>query len=108
MPTAIFVPPMSTAPIIKLPLFSSLVTYAAVHRVSSSRLLGRALRQQAAVVTHHKRGQSKCLSIGPRKPGQLFRYKLRRNNVDHELPLARNLRQVEYEIAGICRQLLPD
>src|SRR5216683_1797919 len=106
MPAAIFVPPISTAPITSfgsaLNSFPSLPELSLLFRQFTLRL------QQTKLVLHNERTIAESVAVRPRKSRQLFRRELRRNNIDQKLPVARHVRNLKHKMPGIFRQILPD
>src|SRR6266446_8069480 len=93
IPTAIFVPPISTAPITISPVESDFPVFA-VTGAMLLLLIRRTvfLRQQTVLVFHNEGTITERVAIHSRKPCQLFRSELRGNNVDQKLPAGRHAR----------------
>src|SRR2546425_9449150 len=94
IPTAIFVPPMSTAPITISPVESDFPCSLVLDEAMLPFLIQRTVffRQQTVLVFHNKGTITERVAIHSRKPRQLFRCELRGNNVDQELPAGRHAR----------------
>src|SRR6266567_1822377 len=94
IPTAIFVPPISTAPITISPVESIFPRSPVLGEAMLPLLIWRTVffRQQTVFVFHDKRTIKERVAIHSRKPRQVFRCELRGNNVDQKLPARRHAR----------------
>src|SRR5215472_6855244 len=136
MPTAIFVPPMSTAPIIsRVPpsLVSSRARSRRCARLAGARfcrergrgirfhrdlcapssvpsvsILLRLFRQQTTIIFDDEGTQPKRVAIHTGKSRQVLRRKLRRNDVNQELPFSRRRRKLKNQVACVGWQILPN
>src|SRR6516164_7599648 len=126
MPAAIFVPPMSTAPIISCPLsfrawpllpaiphpcilkLLELLSVTTPLGTSGVLILPRLFRQQPALVFHDVGRKTEGIAIRSREARQPLRRELRRNDVNQKLPLGGNRGKLKQQITGIVRKFLTD